>query len=119
MSDIELFEQSGIMNVLPEKCAFMADRGFKQIQTILHRKQIELVRPPSVSSQQKSTREEVLLTKRIASLRIHVERVIRRIREFSLLEPHATIDHYLPPYIYSVVKIAASLINVQEPVIKT
>lgn len=118
MSDIELFKQSGIMNVLPEKCALMADRGFKQIENILHKKQIELVRPPSVSSKQKSTREEVLLTKRIASLRIHIERVIR-IREFSLLEPHATIDHYIVPYIDSVVKIAASLINLQDPVIKT
>jgi len=119
VSDVELFEQSGIMNVLPEKCALMADRGFKQIQTILHKKQIELVRPPCVSSKQKSIREEVLLTKRIASLRIYVERVIRRIKEFSLLEPHATVDHYLMPYIDSVVKIAASLINLQEPIIKT
>ncbi|XP_011859108.1 PREDICTED: uncharacterized protein LOC105556620 [Vollenhovia emeryi] len=119
VSDVELFEKSVIMSILPEKSALMADRGFKQIQCILHKKHIELVRPPSVSTQQKSTKEEVLLTKRIASLRIHVERVIRRIREFSILEPHATIDHYTMPYIESVVKIAASLINLQEPVIKT
>nr|XP_034194773.1 uncharacterized protein LOC117610999 [Osmia lignaria] len=82
VSDVELFDQSKIMDVLPDKCQIMADRGFKQIQTILQRKQIELVRPPSVSTKQKSSKEEVLLTKRIASLRIHVERVIRRIREY-------------------------------------
>lgn len=118
ISDVELFEKSGIMDVLPERCALMAERGFKQIQTILHKKHIKLVRPPSVSTQQKSTKEEVLLTKRIASLRIRVERVIRRIREFSLLEPHSTIDHYIIPYIDSVIKIVTSLINLQEPVIK-
>lgn len=107
------------MDVLPEKCALMADRGFKQIQSILDKKNIELVRPPSVLSQQKSKKEEVLLTKRIASLRIHVERVIRRIREFSLLEAHSTLDHNIMPYIDSVIIIAAALINLQDPVIKT
>lgn len=58
------------MNVLPENSALMADRGFKQIQTILKTKHIQLVRPPSVTSQQKSNKAEVLLTKRMASLRI-------------------------------------------------
>lgn len=119
ISDVELFDKSGIMDVLPDKCALMADRGFKQIQTILHKKHIELVRPLTVLMQQKSTREEVLLTKRIAALRIHAERVIRSFREFSLLQPHSTIDHNIIPYIDSVVKIAAFLINIQDPVIKT
>lgn len=119
VSDVELFEKCLIMDVLPEKCELMADRGFKQIQTILQKKQIVLVRPPSVLTQQKPSKEEVLLTKQIASLRIHVERVIRRIREYSLLEPHSTLDHNIMPYIDSVVKIVASLINLQNPVIKS
>lgn len=96
-SDTELFEKCNIMVVLPEKCALMADRGFKQIQNILDKKNIELVRPPSVLSKQKSKKEEVFLTKRIASLRIHVQRVIRRIKEFSLLESHSTLDHNIIP----------------------
>jgi len=34
VNDAELFDKSRIMNVLPEKCAVMADRRFKQIQII-------------------------------------------------------------------------------------
>jgi len=35
ISDTLLFQESKIMHILPEKCGIMADRGFKQIQTIL------------------------------------------------------------------------------------
>lgn len=107
------------MDVIPERSVVMADRGFKQIQTVLNKKKCELIRPPSVLTNVKPTKAEVLLTKRIASLRIHVERVIRRIREFSLLEPHSTLNHAIMPHIDDVVTIAAALINLQGPIIKT
>ncbi|XP_070171156.1 uncharacterized protein [Polyergus mexicanus] len=98
VNDVELFEQCDIMDVLPKKCGIMADRGFKQIQTCLNKIQCELIRPPSVKRGSKSSKTEVMLTKRIASLRIHVERVIRRLREFSLLEPHSTLNHNIMSY---------------------
>lgn len=85
ISDIELFEDSGIMDILPTSCDIMADRGFKGISTILMKKNIELVRPLSIYSDDKPTREQVILLKRIASVRIHVKRAVRRFREFSLL----------------------------------
>ena len=50
ISDTLLFEESNVMSVLPEKSGVMADRGFKQIQTILNEKNCELIRPASVSS---------------------------------------------------------------------
>lgn len=118
ISDTLLFEESKIMNILPEKCGIMADRGFKQIQTILNQKECELVRPPSVSTSTKSTKEEVLKTKSIASLRIHVERVIRRVREYKILEPHSCLDLNTMSYIDSIVTIVAGLINLQNPIIK-
>lgn len=70
----------------------MADRGFKHIDSLLATKNCKLIRPPSIASGSKSTKEDVKLSKRIVSLRIHIERVIRRLREFEMLKPHACID---------------------------
>ncbi|XP_060882127.1 uncharacterized protein LOC132953807 [Metopolophium dirhodum] len=73
-SDALLVEKSGYLECLPENCTVMADRGFKSIDFMLEKRVCKLVRPPSVFSNKKSTKEEVLETKRIASLRIHIER---------------------------------------------
>ena len=93
----------------------MADRGFKEIVKLLHERNCTLVRPPSVSSSTKPTRAEVMENKTIASLRIHIERVIRSIREF---EPHSVINHNLIPQTDAVIKITSALINLQYPIIK-
>lgn len=119
ISDTLLFNESGIMNDLPEKSIIMADRGFKSVDATLSKKQCMFYRPPTVSSTVRSSVEDVILTKRIASLRIHVERSIRRIREYSLLTPHATLHHSIIPMIDNVVIIAAALTNLQGPLIKT
>ncbi|XP_071576229.1 uncharacterized protein [Temnothorax nylanderi] len=119
ISDCVLFEMCGIMDELPKNCAVMADRGFKQIETVLSKKNCRLVRPPSVSSNVKPSKLQVLETKRIASLRIHIERVIRRIREFKMLVPHACTNHFIIPIIDHAVIICAGLINIQTPIIRT
>jgi len=119
ISDTLITEKSGLLNVLPEECGVMADRGFKQIQTILNQKKCILIRPPTVSSNVKPSKAEVLETKRIASLRIHIERVIRRLREYEMLKPHACIHHNLLPHMDFIVTIASALINLQTPIIKT
>lgn len=118
ISDTLLFEESNMMDILPKKCGVMADRGFKQIQTVLSQKGCELIRPPSVNSSTKSTKQEVLTTKRIASLRIHIERVIRRVREYKILKPHSCLDLHVMPHIDSITTIVAGLINLQKPIIK-
>ena len=53
-------------------------------------------------------------TKRIASLRIHVERVINRIRDFKFLDIHEKIDNKLVPYIDPAAFIAAGLVNLKK-----
>ncbi|KAJ8685819.1 hypothetical protein QAD02_021612 [Eretmocerus hayati] len=80
----ELFGQSGMLGMLPDDCAVMADRGFKNLQALLNEKNCNLLRPPSVMSDSKPTKLEVLETKSIASIWIHVERVIGRLRRFRL-----------------------------------
>lgn len=112
-SDATIVELSQYLNKLPENCAIMADRGFKNIEHLLQKKRCVLIRPPSVSSNSKPTKEEVIETRRIASLRIHVERIIRRIREFNILKPHSTIHHDTINIVDGMVIVAAGLINIQ------
>lgn len=73
--------------------------------------------PSSVVSGQKSSKAEVKFSKRIAALRIHIERVIRRVREFYFLKPHACVNHNLIYLLNSLVIIVCGLINLQEPLI--
>ncbi|XP_020295619.1 uncharacterized protein LOC109860747 [Pseudomyrmex gracilis] len=117
-SDIVLFKESKIMDIIPEKSGVMADRGFKEIQTILKKKKSELIRPPSVSSATKSSKTDVLKTKSVASLRIHIERVIQRVQEYKMLSPYACVDWNLLPYIDDIAIIVAGLVNLQKPIIK-
>lgn len=118
ISDAALFENCGFLDVLPDHCTVMADRGFKQIESLLNKKGCSLVRPPSVPANEKMSKEDVLLTKRIASVRIHIERVIKRIRDFKLLGPHAVIGAEIIQKLDGAIKIACAIINLQQPIIK-
>jgi hypothetical protein len=60
----------------------MVDRGFKKIEIIILAKSCEILRPPSVSNSKQLSKEQVITGRKIAGVRIHVERAIRRIREF-------------------------------------
>lgn len=118
VSDMNLLHDSGYLDQLPPGIEVMADRGFKNVELAIQAKKCKLVRPPSISSDEKMSAADCKATKRIASLRIHVERLIRRIREFKFLEPHACIDIHLLGKVDSSVLIAAGLINWQASLIK-
>lgn len=47
-----------------------------------------------------------------------MERVIRRVREYKILEPHSCLDGNTIHYMDDIVNIAAALINIQKPIIK-
>lgn len=113
-TDKMIVEQSGFLNMLESGAHIMADRGFKHIDELLSARNNVLVRPPSVSSTLKSSKQEVKQAKRIASLRIHIERVISRIREYALLQPHARVHRSLIKYLDNIVIVACALINLQD-----
>ncbi|KAL3278085.1 hypothetical protein HHI36_013430 [Cryptolaemus montrouzieri] len=96
----------------------MADRGFKHVEVYLRKMGVLLVRPPSVVSGAKLTEAETKETKQIASVTIHVERVIRRIREFNMLKPHACLNLSLVKVLGNVITITCALINKQDSLIK-
>lgn len=86
----------------------MADKGFL-VQDLLQPQKATLTIPPFLSKTKslQFTSKEVTETQQIAHLRIHVERAIRRIKEYQIFESFATfvgwfskpnMDNLLPSY---------------------
>lgn len=117
-SDVTIVENCNFLDSLEPGTVILADRGFKHVEQTLSKKGIKLLRPPSVPSGTKLSKEEVRQTKVIASLRIHVERVIRRIREFSMLKQHSVINKNFLRVLDNIIVIACALINIQDSLIK-
>lgn len=83
ISDRELTEKSGLLDLLEPGDSIMADRGFT-IADLTIQRGITLNIPP-MKHEGQFTEAELLTTRRIASLRIHVERAIGRIKNFRIL----------------------------------
>ena len=84
-SDREIFDKSGLLDLLEPGDSIMADRGFT-IADLLDSKGVSVNIPPMKVGDQ-LTETELIRTRRIASLRIHVhvERAIGRIKQFKIL----------------------------------
>lgn len=118
ISDIELTKRSGFVAKLPKGAAVLADRGFKGVESILQEKGCTLVRPPSLKSGTKMSKADVRHTKQVASIRIHIERAIRRLREFHLLKLHSCVHHNMLKYLDHCVTTACGIANLQPALIK-
>ncbi|XP_060579364.1 uncharacterized protein LOC132736278 isoform X2 [Ruditapes philippinarum] len=83
-SDKEITEKSGVLDLLEPGDNIMADRGF-DIKNILP-KGVELNIPPFLNGRNQLSASEVKETMDIASVRIHVEREIGRIKNYHILD---------------------------------
>ena len=83
ISDRELTQKSGLLDLLEPGDSVMADKGFT-IADLTERCGVTLNIPPMKHDDQ-FTERELLTTRRIASLRIHVERAIGKIKNFKIL----------------------------------
>ena len=84
ITDAHLVEQCGILAKLEPGDSIMADKGF-DIQHLLAPIGVRLNIPPFRRGERVFTPDDVMKTKKIAAVRIHVERAINRIKEFSLV----------------------------------
>ncbi|XP_039470111.1 uncharacterized protein LOC120440833 [Oreochromis aureus] len=89
VSDKELFKQSGIAEKLTEDMAVMVDKGF----LITDCCKCKVYCPPFLSKQKQMPAYQVKETQAIARLRVHVERVIRRIKQNKLFDSVITMSH--------------------------
>ena len=87
ISDVELTRTCGILDTLADKpgISIMADRGFT-IKDMLKELNIDLNIPPFLEGRHQLPAAEVEQGRKIASLRIHVERAIGRLKTFSILK---------------------------------
>ena len=85
MSDVEITKLSGILDLLEPGDDVMADKGFT-LKKMLEDRGVTLNIPPFLSSKRQFTPEEVRETEQIAKLRIHIERLNRRVKENHLFD---------------------------------
>jgi len=86
VSDKELVRVCGILNKLEHGDKIMADKGFQFQDLIAYSSWCTVECPTFLNSKVQMPAADVLLTIKIAHLRIHVERVIGRIKDFRILQ---------------------------------
>lgn len=94
----------------------LADRGFP-LREILLTKNAELILPPAAKGTSQMTNAQVKKTKTVANVRIHVERVIRRMKHFNILSQVFPIT--LLPHANNILIICAAITNLQGPIVKS
>lgn len=111
-SDKKITQHSGILEQLTAGDLVLADKGFL-IRDILP-PGVHLNIPPFLSTPQ-FTPEQVKQTQCIARARIHVERAIRRMKSYKILD---FIPQTLAPHAEKVCQVVGSLTNLQYPLLK-
>lgn len=113
-SDRDIVIDSKFSDILEPGDLVIADRGFL-IKDILQRNKVNLNIPPFLSGRERLTPQEEILTKRIARVRIHVERAIERMKKFKIIG--TTMPLSFKPLATQAVKIIGLLVNYQGPLV--
>ncbi|XP_077055280.1 uncharacterized protein LOC143706825 [Siphateles boraxobius] len=114
-SDKFITMDSGILEYLQPGDEVMADRGFT-IRDILFERKVNLVIPSFTKKGAQLTEEQVTSTRRIANVRIHVERAIRRLKVFKILSQVVPIS--LVPKVDKILRICSALVNLRGDLIR-
>ena len=116
ISDVELTRISGFLDKLKGKpgVSVMADRGFT-IQDQLDPLQVKLNIPPFLEGRQQLPSAEVSKGRKIASLRIHVEHTIGRIKNYSILK--GTLPLSMARLANQIINVCAWLTNFQPALV--
>ena len=115
ISDKAIVMKSSFLDLINPGDTVMADRGFK-IQHLLNSRKAHLYIPPFLRGRANFTPAEEIKTKKIAKLRIHVERAIERIKKYRLLQKRIPLA--LESVVSQIVFVTCCLVNFQEPLVK-
>ncbi|CAN7981578.1 unnamed protein product [Ixodes pacificus] len=113
-SDTAITVESGFLLKLQPNDVVLADKGFPGIMTGVGAQRATLVMPPFASGAQ-FTEVEVDSTYATASVRIHVERVIQRVKIYIITQ---RISHHLIPHLDNVMHILCVLTNLRPGIFK-
>ncbi|XP_064479028.1 uncharacterized protein LOC135392238 [Ornithodoros turicata] len=114
---LSITKDSGFIDLVEVGDLIVADKGFPGINSHLGQKGALLVMPPFSSGNAQFTTNEMDTTYYIAQVRVHVERVIQRIKTFDIL--NSTVPAELVPYMTDIFRMCAVLANLQPPIFKT
>ncbi|XP_033214087.1 uncharacterized protein LOC117171142 [Belonocnema kinseyi] len=112
-TDSFITNDSGFLKLTEPGEQVLADKGFPQIKSEVHKRKATLLIPP-VASNPQFTNEEVDESCNIASVRIHAERAIQRIKLSRILSP---IPVHLFPHIDEIMQVCSIIANIQRPLI--
>ncbi|XP_058809918.1 uncharacterized protein LOC131675090 [Phymastichus coffea] len=113
-TDSFIVNDSGFLNYIEPGDQILADKGFPQIKAeALQRNCIVVI--PLFAFNPQFTKEEVLEQYSIASVRIHIERAIQRVKIFKILQ-HLNTELF--ETIDEIMYVICALANHKEPLIK-
>ena len=114
VSDKQITNLSGLVDLCEVGDAIMADKGFL-ISDLTTPKGIGLIIPPFKRKNKQLSKREVHDTRKIANLRIHVERQMERIKNFRILQGNMPLT--MSGQASKIWKICARLTNLQPPLV--
>ena len=112
ISDQMLTKKSGLLELLEKGDSVMADRGFN-IQDDLTPLGVKVNIPPFLKGKAQLEPEELVETRRIASLRIHVERAMERIKNYHIFD--GTLQSLLSDVAEEMFFVCAVMCNFMPP----
>ena len=114
-SDKFITMDSGFLDYLRAGDEVMADRGFT-IRDLLDERRVSLNIPAFTYKRNQLTNEEMTRTRRVANVRIHVERAIQRLKVFKILSQ--TIPISIAPKLDNILTICAGIVNLRSSLIR-
>ena len=86
-SDSQLTMESELLDLLKDSNTVLANKGFPEIKTVIDAsgKRVQMVMPPFVQKNNEFSSEKTHQTYSVARVRIHVERIMQRLRTYRLL----------------------------------
>ena len=115
ISDKSLTRKSGVLDLSEEGDSVMADRGF-EIEEDLVLIGARLNITPFLRGKSQLTENELVVTRRIASLRIHVESAMERIKNFHIFDKNIPVS--LTDIANRILFVCCVLTNFQPPLVK-
>lgn len=114
ISDKDILKKSGLLDMLEPRDIVMVDRGFN-VRDLLLERGADIVIPPFLGGRAHLTPQEEGQTRAIAKLRIHVKRVIERMKKFKILKKHVPLNT-LSTFSQTVF-VVACLVNFHKPIV--
>lgn len=113
-SDTFIFNYDEVLQKCEVGDAIMVDKGF-MIQNECILAGIELIRPPFVGNKGRLSAEDCVRNNLIARARVHVERIMQRIKVFEIMR-HDLHLSYLDS-IDKIVNVICALVNLSDPIL--